>query len=109
MVDATEAMARGDFSRHVTETTRNDEIGTLARAFNAMADELAETDQVRRDLIANVSHELRTPITALQAVLENVVDGVEPLDDAAGRRRAHRVLDEVRDDLVQTFVVGFET
>jgi signal transduction histidine kinase len=30
--------------------------------------------------VANVSHELRTPITALQAVLENLVDGVEPPD-----------------------------
>jgi signal transduction histidine kinase len=79
MVDATESMARGDFSRRVTVTSR-DEIGTLARAFNQMAAELAETDRVRRDLVANVSHELRTPITALQAVLENLVDGVEPPD-----------------------------
>jgi signal transduction histidine kinase len=79
MVDASEAMARGDFSRRVTVTSR-DEIGTLARSFNQMAAELAETDRVRRDLVANVSHELRTPITALQAVLENLVDGVEPPD-----------------------------
>ncbi|MGH8976991.1 MAG: histidine kinase dimerization/phospho-acceptor domain-containing protein, partial [Acidimicrobiia bacterium] len=79
MVGASEAMARGDFSRRVTVTSR-DEIGTLARSFNQMAAELAETDRVRRDLVANVSHELRTPITALQAVLENLVDGVEPPD-----------------------------
>jgi signal transduction histidine kinase len=52
----------------------------LARAFNRMAAELAETDRVRRDLVANVSHELRTPITALQAVLENLVDGVTEPD-----------------------------
>lgn len=79
MVSATEAMARGDFSQRVTATS-HDEIGTLARAFNQMAAELAETDRVRRDLVANVSHELRTPITALQAVLENLVDGVAPPD-----------------------------
>ena len=79
MVDATEAMARGDFSQRVTATS-HDEIGTLARSFNQMAAELAETDRLRRDLVANVSHELRTPITALQAVLENIVDGVEPPD-----------------------------
>ena len=30
--------------------------------------------------MANVSHELRTPITALQAVLENIVDGVAEPD-----------------------------
>ncbi len=79
MAAATEAMARGDYSRRVSDASR-DELGALGRAFNAMAGELAETDRVRRDLIANVSHELRTPITALQAVLENLVDGVEPAD-----------------------------
>src|SRR5882672_8191024 len=79
MAEATDAMARGDFSRRVTASSR-DEIGALARSFNAMASELAETDRLRRDLVANVSHELRTPITALQAVLENLVDGVGKAD-----------------------------
>jgi signal transduction histidine kinase len=79
IADATEAMARGDYDRRVAVTTR-DEVGALAEAFNAMAAELAETDRLRRDLVANVSHELRTPITALQVVLENLVDGVAPPD-----------------------------
>jgi signal transduction histidine kinase len=77
MAAASRAMARGDLARRVTATSR-DEVGELARAFNAMAAELAEVDRMRRDLVANVSHELRTPITALQAGLENLVDGVEP-------------------------------
>jgi signal transduction histidine kinase len=72
-------MAKGNYDRRVAATSR-DEVGALARAFNRMAAELAETDRLRRDLVANVSHELRTPITALQAVLENLVDGVEPPD-----------------------------
>ena len=79
MADAAGAMAKGDYDRRVTATSR-DEVGALARAFNKMAAELAETDQLRRHLVANVSHELRTPITALQAALENLVDGVEPPD-----------------------------
>jgi signal transduction histidine kinase len=79
MAEATQAMAKGDYSRRVTETSR-DEIGRLARSFNRMAAELAETDRVRRDLVANVSHELRTPLTALQATLENIVDGVATAD-----------------------------
>ena len=45
-----------------------------------MAADLAAADQQRRELIANVSHELRTPIAALQAVLENLVDGVATAD-----------------------------
>ncbi|MGH9151198.1 MAG: sensor histidine kinase [Acidimicrobiales bacterium] len=77
MAGAARAMAAGDYRRRVRATSQ-DEVGELARAFNAMAAELAEVDRSRRDLVANASHELRTPITALQAVLENVVDGVEP-------------------------------
>lgn len=79
MVGAARTMARGDYSRRVTATSR-DEVGELARAFNAMASELEQVDRMRRDLIANVSHELRTPISALQAVLENLIDGVEEPD-----------------------------
>jgi signal transduction histidine kinase len=73
------AMARGEHGRQVTVSS-SDEVGELARAFNRMTAELAETDRLRRDLVANVSHELRTPLGALQAVLENVVDGVSEPD-----------------------------
>jgi signal transduction histidine kinase len=76
MAAAASAMAKGDYERRVTATS-HDEVGELARAFNRMAADLAEVDRMRRDLVANVSHELRTPISALQAVLENLVDGVE--------------------------------
>jgi signal transduction histidine kinase len=79
MADATQAMARGDYDRRVTATSR-DEVGQLARAFNDMAEQLAANDRMRRDLVANVSHELRTPITALRAKLENMLDGVEPVE-----------------------------
>ncbi|MCA2212637.1 sensor histidine kinase [Jidongwangia harbinensis] len=75
MTVAAKAMARGDYSRRVRATSR-DEVGELATAFNQMAGDLAAADRQRRELIANVSHELRTPITALRGLLENIVDGV---------------------------------
>jgi len=84
MTAAARAMARGDYTRRVRATSR-DEVGQLAVAFNQMAADLASADQQRRELIANVSHELRTPITALQAVLENIVDGVAAADPATLR------------------------
>jgi signal transduction histidine kinase len=79
MAAAARSMARGDYGVRVRASGR-DEVGELARAFNAMTAELAETDRQRRDLVANVSHELRTPITALRANLENIVDGVQPVE-----------------------------
>ncbi|MQY05566.1 sensor histidine kinase [Actinomadura macrotermitis] len=77
MTAAARAMARGDYSRRVRATSR-DEVGELAQAFNTMAADLAEVDRQRREFVANVSHELRTPISALHAVLENMADGVTP-------------------------------
>ena len=75
MTAAAQRMARGDHSQRVRSTS-GDEVGELARAFNQMSATLEQVDRHRRDLVANVSHELRTPITALQAVLENLADGV---------------------------------
>lgn len=75
MERAATAMASGDLGERVPASS-SDEVGRLAAAFNHMADELAEVDRQRRELVANVSHELRTPISALRATLENVVDGV---------------------------------
>ena len=84
MTAAARAMARGDYSRRV-HTASRDEVGELAAAFNRMAADLEAADTSRREMIANVSHELRTPITALQAILENVVDGVADPDPATLR------------------------
>lgn len=77
MRDAANAMADGDYTVRVNlATDSSDEIGRLARAFNEMAEELQHADQMRLDMIANVSHELRTPVSALQAMVENMADGV---------------------------------
>jgi len=81
MTAAARAMAAGDYRQRVPETSQ-DEVGELARAFNTMAAQLERVEQQRRDLVANVSHELRTPVSALQAVLENIIDGVTEPDPA---------------------------
>ncbi|MEW2503636.1 HAMP domain-containing sensor histidine kinase [Amycolatopsis sp. CA-161197] len=89
MTAAARAMAKGDYTRRIRATAR-DEVGSLAQAFNQMAADLATADQQRRELIANVSHELRTPITALSGVLENLVDGVSSPDTATLRTALHQ-------------------
>lgn len=59
---------------------RGDEIDQLEATFTHMAelirrhvDQLKETDQLRRELVANVSHDLRTPLTSLQGFLETLL------------------------------------
>jgi signal transduction histidine kinase len=46
------------------------EIAETARAFNTMADQLAELRRSERELLANVSHELRTPMARMRVLLE---------------------------------------
>ena len=56
-----------------TLSTRQDEIGALAREFNQMAGVIEKTLQAREELLRNVSHELRAPLARLQvatAILE---------------------------------------
>ena len=102
MAIAANAFRRGDYSRRVTSNAR-DEVGQLARSFNQMADELAEVDRFRRELVANASHELRTPIAVARAVLENMVDGVQPANSESLRtvlsqvERLGRLVDQLLD------------
>jgi signal transduction histidine kinase len=65
-----------DFASRVLHQGPNDELGQLARTFNAMLAQLqdgyervAHTLQVQRDFLADVSHELRTPLTTIRGNL----------------------------------------
>lgn len=90
MTAAAQRMARGDYAVRVP-TGSADEVGRLARAFNAMAEDLAAVDERRRALVADVAHELRTPIAGVAAALENMADGVVEPDP----ERLRGVLDQV--------------
>ncbi len=81
---AARRMEAGDLTQRVSATSA-DEIGDLARAFNAMADAVARSESLRRALVADVAHELRTPLTNLRCQIEAVQDGLQPMDGAALR------------------------
>lgn len=84
MTTAAERMAKGDYRARIT-TTGQDEVGALARAFASMATELEQGEEHRRRLVATVAHELRTPLSAQQALLENLADGVTTPDETTLR------------------------
>ena len=69
-----EAVARGDFKVRVP-IVRNDEIGQVAGAFNAMASRVGQMIDDRERLLADVSHELRSPIARMKVALEFVPQG----------------------------------
>jgi signal transduction histidine kinase len=68
-------MERGDLGRRVSAAA-GDELGVLARAFNAMAEALERQEGARRRFVADSAHELRTPLTNLRAQIEALQDGL---------------------------------
>ena len=50
----------------LVEVRRSDEIGELARDFNAMVQQLKELDEMKRDFVAGVTHDLGTPLLAIR-------------------------------------------
>jgi signal transduction histidine kinase len=68
-------MEKGDLSQRIRIRTK-DEMGMLAHAFNTMADSLARSEQLRRNLVSDVAHELRTPLTNIRGYLEALKDQV---------------------------------
>jgi signal transduction histidine kinase len=72
---AARRMEQGDLTQRVHVRAR-DEIGALAHAFNAMAEGLSVSEQLRRQMVNDIAHELRTPLTNIRGYLEAVRDGV---------------------------------
>lgn len=75
LTNAARKIAAGDFSVRLSQSL-NDEIGQVSRAFNAMAEALAKSETMRRNMIADIAHELRNPLGILQGQLEAMLDGV---------------------------------
>ncbi len=77
------------------------EIGELARAFNAMAEGLEQSEATRRAMVSDVAHELRTPLANVVGYLEAMRDGVtEPTPEHLGSVHEEAVqLGRLVDDL----------
>ena len=75
LASASRRLADGHYAERVPVES-DDELGDLARSFNALAGALEATERRRRELIGDVAHELRTPIATLQGYLEGLLDGV---------------------------------
>ena len=69
------ALSEGRYDLRL-DARRSDELGDLARHFNALAGRLASAEAARRQWVADTSHELRTPLAVLRAQLEALQDGV---------------------------------
>ena len=108
IVEAAETSARlasGDLAVRI-DVHGEDEIATLGRSFNAMADsiesqikELGELSLVQQRFVSDVSHELRTPLTTIRLAADMLNDQRGEFDPTTARTT----------ELLHTQVQRFET
>ena len=94
IVQAAETSARlaaGDLGVRL-EVHGEDELATLGRSFNAMADsieaqikELGELSMVQQRFVSDVSHELRTPLTTIRLAADMLNDQRDEFDPTTAR------------------------
>ena len=76
-------LAEGDLAQRVPQPG-SDEIGSVALAFNTMADRVEAMIQEQRAFTSNASHELRTPLTTIQLRTEWLKSG--ELDESTAQQ-----------------------
>jgi signal transduction histidine kinase len=113
---AAEAIARGDKDVQLVATTRQDEVGRLARAFGTMATSVrGELQQSERfatlgRLSGSVSHELRNPLGVMSTVvvmIDNIPDASPTLKEYARLLREQiRLSERIITDLLDRARAG---
>ncbi len=91
MRDTAQRIAGGDLSARVgLHGGPDDELQSLARSLDAMANELETARGHERAFLLSVSHDLRTPLTSIRGYAEAIKDGL--VDDPAERARAGSII-----------------
>ena len=88
-------LADGEYgTRFPTSKRQYSEIYNLSQTLNKASQELAKTDLLQKDLMANVSHDLKTPLTMIKSYAEMIRD---LSGDIPEKREAHLnvIIDEV--------------
>jgi two-component system sensor histidine kinase BaeS len=83
MAEASRKLGERRFDTRIPVTSRDDELGQVAVAFNTMAANLERYVRRQNQWLRDISHELRTPLAVLLGEIEAVQDGVRPITKEA--------------------------
>jgi two-component system sensor histidine kinase MtrB len=87
-----ERLAEGHLSERMPGARGTDEMASLARSFNEMAESLQdqirrmeELSAMQRRFVSDVSHELRTPLTTIRMASEIIHESRDQMDEDTAR------------------------
>ena len=80
LAEGTRALSLRRFDTRIPVES-SDELGQLARDFNAMAEQLEQYEKRQKRWLTDISHELRTPLAILIGEIEALQDGVRNPDE----------------------------
>jgi signal transduction histidine kinase len=66
---ATAEVAANAFREPIAVQSR-DEIGALARSFNAMASQLRQVEETKQEFFATIAHELKSPLASIRGAVD---------------------------------------
>lgn len=77
IMNAIRIVREGEYS-YKLQSSSHDELGELAKEFNALTERIQTTETMRRQFVSDASHELKTPLAAItlmtDSVLQNEMD-----------------------------------
>lgn len=111
LVEATRMLGSGNLNYRL-ETAGHDEVTTVGRAINTMADDLQEHKEALDSFVYTVSHDLRAPLRGMQGFSQAILEDYGDKLDETGRDLAGRVIaaaarmDELIQDLLDYSRLG---
>jgi signal transduction histidine kinase len=102
--DSAARLAKGELKHRIISPS-SDEIGTVARAFNTMAERIQSMLEAQQTFASNTSHEFRTPLTTIQLRIE----ALKGFPTLAQDEVARKYLDEIESEIARltSMVQGF--
>lgn len=108
MESTARAIAGGENSLRVSDgiASRQDEVGALAMAFNAMTEQLCSLLDRQTHLLRDISHDLRTPLTRQRIAIELASEGGADEDLMASILRQNERLEAMTSQILTLYRVS---